>query len=81
MTSLQFPMTHITLKFLIGQRVEKRSADSFFEGEVVCAFVKRDGKTIRYIVENDDGICLICNERQLWLPDAPGPAVNRDDPK
>lgn len=64
-------------RYNLKQRVEKRSADSFFEGEVVAIFTKRDGKAIRYVVENDDGVCLICNENQLWDAFAPGPAVHR----
>ena len=55
-------------KYNIKQRVEKRGADSFFVGEVVAIFIKRDGKAVRYVVENDDGICLICNENQLSDP-------------
>ena len=39
----------------VGQRVVKQGEDSRFEGAVVAVFVKRDGKTMRYVVENDDG--------------------------
>jgi hypothetical protein len=64
------------MKFIVGQRVIKQGEDSRFEGEVVAAFVKRDLKTLRYVVENDDGVLHIANERQLRLsiPKAPGAA-------
>ena len=57
----------ILMKFIVGQRVVKEGEDSRFEGEVVAAFVKRDLKTLRYVVENDDGVLHIANERQLRL--------------
>jgi hypothetical protein len=62
----------ILMKFIVGQRVVKEGEDSRFEGEVVAA-VKRDLKTLRYVVENDDGVLHIANERQLRLaiPKAP----------
>ena len=71
------PMSErILMKFIVGQRVIKLGEDSRFEGEVVAAFVKRDLKTLRYVVENDDGVLHIANERQLRLaiPKAPGAA-------
>jgi hypothetical protein len=71
------PMSErILMKFIVGQRVIKQGEDSRFEGEVVAAFVKRDLKTLRYVVENDDGVLHIANERQLHLaiPKAPGAA-------
>jgi hypothetical protein len=66
----------ILMKFIVGQRVIMQGEDSRFEGEVVAAFVKRDLKTLRYVVENDDGVLHIANERQLRLaiPKAPGAA-------
>jgi hypothetical protein len=36
-------------------------------GVVVSAFVKRDDKTLRHVVENDDGVLHIASERQLQL--------------
>jgi hypothetical protein len=51
----------ILMKFIVGQRVIR------FEGQVVAAFVKRDLKTLRYVVENDDGVLHIASERQLQL--------------
>lgn len=52
-------------RYNLKQRVEKKGEDSYFEGEVVAIFLKRNGKSVRYVVENDDGVCLICNEKQL----------------
>jgi hypothetical protein len=57
----------ILMKFIVGQRVVKEGEDSRFEGQVVACFVKRDMKTLRYVVENDDGVLHIANERQLRL--------------
>ena len=58
----------ILMKFIVGQRVVKQGEDSRFEGEIVACFVKRDLKTIRYVVENDDGVLHIASERQLRWP-------------
>ena len=57
----------ILMKFIVGQRVVKQGEDSRFEGEVVACFLKRNLKTIRYVVENDDGVLHIASERQLRL--------------
>jgi hypothetical protein len=57
----------ILMKFIVGQRVVKQGEDSRFEGQVVACFVKRDFKTIRYVVENDDGVLHIASKRQLQL--------------
>jgi hypothetical protein len=57
----------ILLKFVVGQRVVKEGEDSRFEGEVVACFVKRNLKTIRYVVESDDGVLHIASEKQLRL--------------
>jgi hypothetical protein len=52
----------------VGDRVLKTGEDSTFEGVVVCEFVKRNGKTIRYVVENDDGVLHISSEKHLkWI--------------
>ena len=53
------------MKFLVGQRVVKQGDDSRFAGEVVAVFLKRDLKTMRYVVESDDGVLHIASERQL----------------
>ena len=57
----------ILMKFIVGQRVIKQGEDSRFEGEVVAAFVKHNMRTLRYVVENDDGVLHIASERQLRL--------------
>jgi hypothetical protein len=42
----------------------------------VAAFVKRNMRTLRYVIESDDGVLHIASERQLRLamPKAPGAA-------
>lgn len=55
------------LKFQVGARVVKYGEDSSFEGVVVASFVKRNGHTVRYVVENDDGVLHIASEKQLAL--------------
>jgi hypothetical protein len=64
----------ILLKFIVGHRVVKQGEDSRFEGEVVACFVKRNLKTVRYVIESDDGVLHIASERQLQLamPKRPG---------
>ena len=57
----------ILMKFIVGQRLVKQGEDSRFEGQVVACFVKRDLKTLRYVVENDDGVLHIASEQQLQL--------------
>jgi hypothetical protein len=52
-------------KYNLKQRVEKKGTASNFVGEIVAVFLKRDGKTQRYVVENDYGILHIANEKQL----------------
>jgi hypothetical protein len=55
-------------EFLVGDRVIKRGEDSTFEGEVVCIFVKRNGRAVRYVIENDDGVLHIAGSKQLhWI--------------
>ena len=44
------------MKFVVGQRVVKQGEDSRFEGEIVACFLKRNLKTIRYVVEDDGGV-------------------------
>ena len=61
----------ILLKFVVGQRVIKQGEDSRFEGEVVACFIKRNLKTVRYVVENDDGrpaYCERCGNCSLAMP-------------
>ena len=45
-----------------------------FEWDVVACFVKRNHKTVRYVIEHDDGVLHIASERQLRLamPKSPG---------
>jgi hypothetical protein len=64
----------ILLKFIVGHRVVKQGEDSRFEGEVVACFVKRNLKTVRYVIENDEWMLHIAREAQLRLamPKRPG---------
>ena len=48
-------MSEGMMKF-VGQRVVKQGDDSRFEGEIVACFLKRNMKSLRYVVE-DDGAC------------------------
>lgn len=54
-----------TAVFKVGAKVAKRTGDYVFFGIVVDVFVKRDGRSVRYVVENDDGLVLILNSKQL----------------
>lgn len=38
-----------------------------FDGMIITVFRKRDSSKIRVVVENDDGICLIQNPKNLVL--------------
>jgi hypothetical protein len=49
----------------VGQRVICQTDDSFFAGVIVCIFMKRDRKSKRVVVENDDGILLIKREKDI----------------
>jgi hypothetical protein len=54
---------------LRGIRVMKMNGDYVFEGEIVAVFKKRDGQSRRFVVEDDRGLLLIMNARQLGLPE------------
>jgi hypothetical protein len=56
--------------FNVGEPVAKTSGDYRFEGVVVAAFTKLDGRTRRYVVENGDGVLHIFSARQLALAPA-----------
>jgi hypothetical protein len=49
----------------MGDHVLKQGEDSIFEGYVVSAFLKLNNKTVRYVVENEDGVLHIASEKQL----------------
>jgi hypothetical protein len=55
----------LSTAFEVGQRVIKEGEDSKFEGVIVCRFYKRDDRTVRYVVENDDGILHIASPKML----------------
>ena len=57
----------------IGRRVTKRGGDYEFDGEVVGVIRKRSG-AIRYAVEDDRGLLLIMNAKQVGIDE-------RGDPK
>lgn len=52
-------------EFQIGDKVAKRTGDYVFFGIVIGVFRKRDNRSVRYAVENDDGVVLILNAKQL----------------
>jgi hypothetical protein len=52
------------MKFNIGEEVEKITGDYTFEGQVRCAFTKRNGAW-RYVVENPDGLLHIFSDGNL----------------
>lgn len=49
----------------IGDRVKKITGDYKFNGNIVALFTKRDGKSVRVVVENDDGILHIFSEKNI----------------
>lgn len=53
------------MMFKVGDLVSKTVGDYRFVGVVVAAFYKRDGKSGRYVVENDDGVLHIFSGAQL----------------
>lgn len=53
----------------INKRVRKKTGDYKFDGLVVACFYKRDGVSVRYVVENDDGILHIYSEKNLEFND------------
>ena len=52
-------------EFQVGDKVAKRSGDYYFDGIVVGVVRKRDNRSVRYVVEDDNGLLLILNARQL----------------
>lgn len=50
----------------IGHRVVKRGGDYDFDGEIVAVIRKRNG-AIRFAVEDDRGLLLIMNAKQVGL--------------
>jgi hypothetical protein len=54
-------------EFQVGDTVSKIGGDYTFEGVVVAAFTKRNGKYVRYVVEDDRGLLFIFNSLQLAL--------------
>lgn len=62
------PMQATLLNDTIGVRVEKRSGDYDFDGEIRAVVIKRSGD-IRYVVEDDRGLLLIMNARMCGVPE------------
>ncbi|MBS67249.1 MAG: hypothetical protein Tp170SUR191951_43 [Prokaryotic dsDNA virus sp.] len=54
------PGTHI------GRRVQKRSGDYDFDGQIRAVIIKRSG-AVRYAVEDDRGLLLVMNAKQCGL--------------
>jgi hypothetical protein len=66
--------------FSVGDRVTKTSGDYRFEGVIVAAFVKLDGRSWRYVVENSDGVLHIFSAKQLAPITHPKEAPYAADP-
>jgi hypothetical protein len=47
-----------------GHKFVKTSGDYTFEGEVIAVITKKSGAA-RYVVEDDRGLLLIMNEKQV----------------
>jgi putative ribosome biogenesis GTPase RsgA len=56
---------HVWIDYTVGDHVMKTGEDSTFEGYVVSAFLKLNNKTVRYVVENNDGVLHIASGKQL----------------
>ena len=52
-------------RLVVGEHVAKVGGDYRFAGVVVSVVVKRDRRTWRYVVENDDGVLHIFSAAQL----------------
>ena len=52
-------------RLVVGDHVSKVGGDYRFEGVVVASFVKRDGKTWRYVAENADRVLHVFSAAQL----------------
>lgn len=50
--------------YKVGDKVKKEGGDYKFYGTVVCVFTKLSG-SVRYVVENADGIVHIFNTANL----------------
>lgn len=48
----------------VGHKVSKRTGDYEFDGVVIAIIHKRSG-AVRYAVEDDRGLILIMNEKQI----------------
>ena len=51
---------------ILGDKVKKTSGDYKFYGKIVSVFYKKSGAR-RIVVENEDGMLFIFNEKQLEL--------------
>lgn len=56
--------------FAMGDRVVKDAGDYVFEGVIISVFHKRSG-AVRFVVEDDRGLCFIFNAAQLRRVDTP----------
>lgn len=48
-----------TVDLMVGDVVEYIGEDSYYKGTIVCIFTKLNGKSVRCVVENLDGLLLI----------------------
>lgn len=51
--------------FEVGDHIVKWSGDYIFAGVVMSRWVKRDGKARRYVIEDDAGVSMIMNSKQM----------------
>lgn len=58
------PKAEVVGVFSLGDKVEKRSGDYFFPGEIRAVVVKKSG-VIRYVAEDDRGSLHIFRAEQL----------------
>lgn len=60
-------MTRAIKTFLVHDPVRKIGGDYSFEGHVVAVFRKLDRTSIRYVVENFEGVLHIYSAKNLEL--------------
>lgn len=61
----RFDFLHHTISHQVGQPVEKVGGDYSFEGVVMAKFLKRDRRSLRYVVEDDRGVLHVYSDKNL----------------
>lgn len=62
-----------------GSRVSANGRDYSFSGEIVASFYKRNGTSLRYVVEDDRGVLLIHSPRTVVAEQGADPARGGSD--